>query len=194
MGFLRDMFGGSKPGTVSPYAYETPAQQRRRTDLTQNVAGREAGLGTIDEEKFGRRFDPAMQRLTEGYGKRIRGFDELMAERGLAPQGSLAGGDRSVQYSSPFGYGRGEIEGQYAEEAGNIMKEAQALSEQQQLQEYLALLQGYGGATVSPGETLSAQTAMEALRAKMREGGLDRAAGFMGQMGGGLATGMGMTL
>lgn len=133
---------------VAHQAVEQLPAWQRIADYAGEAAGdiRSAGrsLGEFDQDKFDRRYEPALDRLNADYEVRDRAREEDLASRGVTDQGSMAS-DPTIGRSTVADVARSLSDREYARELGNITKEAQAAAEGQQVAEYSAL-QGEPGA------------------------------------------------
>lgn len=119
-------------------------QMEAEIPAIRDIAGQAKDLGTFNQEKFDRRFQPAFERLKDQYDLRMQDLRETLNARGIPP------GSEQEAYQTML------LERDFQKETNRLMLEAQAAAEGQEQSEYMTKLQ----AGLTPFEALrSAQEA-----------------------------------
>lgn len=165
----------SQMKTQMPQLMATASQAAGAAD---KISAQTGALGTLDQQKFNERFQPALQQLNQQYTNDSRTMSEQMDARGLQEQGSFAGTgtDNTGEFkvnpqisseSSPENHARLMLAQQHNKDLNSAMLQAQGQAEGQQVSELNAAQQTPGalGAAVqtqaSPFAALSNQTQAE---------------------------------
>lgn len=142
------------------------------------ITAQTGALGTLDQQKFNERFQPALQQLNQQYQTDTRNLNEQMDARGIQEQGSFAGTGTDAEgnfktnpqissQSTPLNQGRLLLAQQRDRDLNSAVLQAQGQGEAQQVSELNAAQQTPGAlgeavnAQVSPFAALSNQTQAE---------------------------------
>ena len=142
------------------------------------ISEQTGALGTLDQQKFNERMQPALQTLNQQYTNDSRTMSEQMDARGLQEQGSFAGtgtdntgefkvNPRITSESSPENHARLMLAQQHDKDLAAATLQAQGQAEGQQVSELNAAQQTPGAlkgaveAQASPFAALSQQTQAE---------------------------------